>query len=139
MRGLGAGFEEDESVLASEALSFFDRHLAPVVTVRFIPNQHNGRVGISILPHFLEPAGQVRERVAPRDVVHQQGPRSAAVVGARDGLERLLACCVPDLELDVFLCDLDGPGAKLDADGEVVLLAEALVSELQQEARLADA
>ena len=35
--------------------------------------------------------------------------------------------------------DLDGAGAEFDPDGQVVLLAEALVCELEQEAGLADA
>ena len=44
-----------------------------------------------MLPRVLEPRGQVVERVPPRDVIDQEGARSAAVVRARDGAERLLA------------------------------------------------
>ena len=46
---------------------------------------------------------------------------------------------VPNLELDGLVVDGDHAGAKLDADGEVVHGLEALVGELQQQARLADA
>ena len=43
-----------------------------------------------MLPGVLEPGGEVVEGVPPRDVVHQESPRGAPVVGASDGPERLL-------------------------------------------------
>ena len=43
---------------------------------------------------------------------------------------------VPNLELDGLVVDGDHPGAELDADGEVMDGLEALVGELQQQARL---
>jgi hypothetical protein len=46
---------------------------------------------------------------------------------------------IPNLELDGLVVDVDHPGPELDADGEVVDGLEALVGELQQQARLADA
>ena len=46
--------------------------------------------------------------------------------------------CVPDLELDVFLVDLNGASTEFHPDGQVMLLSEALVSELQQQAALTD-
>lgn len=45
---------------------------------------------------------------------------------------------VPDLQLDVVLLALEQPGAELDSDGHLVLLAVALVGVLQQHAGLAD-
>ena len=45
---------------------------------------------------------------------------------------------VPNLELDGLVVDGDHAGAELDADGEVMDGLEALVGELQQQARLAD-
>jgi len=46
---------------------------------------------------------------------------------------------VPNLELDGLVIDGDHPGPELDADGKVMNGLEALVGELQQQARLADA
>lgn len=46
---------------------------------------------------------------------------------------------VPNLQLHLLVVDVDHAGAELDADGEVVDGLEALVGELKQEARLADA
>ena len=77
------------------------------------------------------------ERVSARNVVHQERTGCATVVAPRNGLERFLAGRVPNLQLDVLCVDLDGASSELNADGEVVLLAEALVSELEQQAGLA--
>ena len=46
---------------------------------------------------------------------------------------------VPDLQLDLLVVDGDHACAELDADREVVHLLEALVGELQQQARLSHA
>ena len=71
------------------------------------------------------------ERVAPRDVVDQQGASCASVVAPRDGLEGLLTSGVPDLQLDVLLVDLDCARTELDSNGQIVLLSESLVCKLE--------
>lgn len=43
------------------------------------------------------------------------------------------------MQFDGFLTDGDHLGSEFDADGDLVLLPEAVVDELQQEAGLADA
>ena len=45
--------------------------------------------------------------------------------------------CVPDLQFDVLIVDLDGPCTKLDPDSQIVLLPEALVCELEKQTGLA--
>ena len=55
-----------------------------------VPNEHDGHVRVRVGPRVVEPAGEVVERVAPRDVVHEQRAGGAAVVRARDRSERLL-------------------------------------------------
>jgi hypothetical protein len=40
--------------------------------------------------------------------------------------------CVPDLQFDCFFSDGDHLGSEFDADGDLVLLSEAVVDELQQ-------
>ena len=63
----------------------------PCNAIPLVPDEHDDHVGVGVLPRVLEPRGQVVERVPPRDVIDQEGARSAAVVRARDGAERLLA------------------------------------------------
>lgn len=51
------------------------------------------------------------------DVVHEERPDSAPIVGRRDGPVALLAGRVPDLRLDGLGIDLDRPCRELDPDG----------------------
>ena len=46
--------------------------------------------------------------------------------------------CVPNLQLYILIIDLNGAGTEFDSDGQIVLLPEALVSELEEEAGLAN-
>ena len=70
-----------------------------------------------MLTHFLEPPGQVGERVTPSYVVYQQGACCSAVVRPRYALKGLLAGGVPNLQFDVLLVYLNGPCAEFDTDG----------------------
>lgn len=78
------------------------------------------------------------ERVASRYVINEEGARRTAIIRPCDALERLLAGRVPNLQFDVLLLDLDRAGSKLDANGQVVLLTEPLICELEEQAGLAD-
>lgn len=129
---------EDKTVLASEHLTLICADLPAGVQVALIADEHDGHVGVAVLLDLLKPPCQVGERIAPRDVIYQKCAGRAAIIRPCDALERLLAGRVPDLQLDVFLLNLDCAGTELDSDGQVVLLAEPLVCELKEEARLSD-
>jgi hypothetical protein len=91
-------------------------------------------------PHLLrfrQPATQVGETLSSRDVIHKERARCISVVRSRNGAERLLACCVPDLQLHLLSPDLHDTSAKVHPDREVVHGAEPLVHELQEQTRLA--
>ena len=65
------------------------------------------------------------------------GPRPRGAAGLRGC--GAVAHRVPDLELDLLVVYRDHARTKLDADGEVMHWLEALVRELQEQARLPDA
>jgi len=46
--------------------------------------------------------------------------------------------CVPDLEFDVFIVDLEVSSPEFHPDGQVMLLSESFVCELEEEARFTD-
>ena len=73
------------------------------------------------------------------DVVDDNDAVGAAVVGRGDGAEALLACRVPDLELDRLALEFDGADLEVYADGRDVRLGVGVVCEAEEEARLADA
>lgn len=56
-----------------------------------------------------------------------------------NGPKTFLSGCVPDLEFDRFAVQLDGSDLKVDTDGRNVALGVGVISETEQQARLADA
>lgn len=120
-------------MLLSEPLSLLCADLSPGVEVRLVSDKHDCHIRVAILSDFFEPSRQMGEGVSPRDVVHQKSSGRTTIVRTSDALERLLASSVPDLELNVLFVDLDGAGAKLDSDRQVMLLSEALVRKLEQQ------
>lgn len=58
---LGAGLQEDETVLASKLLAFLDAHGSPVIEVALVADQHDGHVGVGMLTGILEPRAKVVE------------------------------------------------------------------------------
>ena len=80
----------------------------------------------------MTPAPPVR---APRQRALDWGRASATLWGYGPRV----AHRVPDLQLDLLVVYRDHARAELDADGQVMHWLEALVSELQEQARLPDA
>lgn len=76
----------------------------------------------------------MRERVPPCDVIDEECPCCAAVVRASDAFEGFLARRVPDLQLYVLFVYLNCAGPELNANSQVVLLAEPFVGELEKKA-----
>ena len=80
----------------------------------------------------MTPAPPVR---APRQRTLDWGRASATLWG----YGQRVAHRVPDLQLDLLVVYRDHARAELDADGQIVHWLEALVRELQEQARLPDA
>jgi len=139
VRRLCARLHEHQSVFFGERFALLRRDLAPVCEVAFVSYEHDGHVCVGVLLGILEPACEVVEGFSPRDVVYEQRTRRTPVVASCDAAEALLSRGVPNLQFDLLSVDCDEPRSKLDADGEVVHWLKALVCELQEEARLADA
>ena len=70
----------------------------------------------------------------PGDIIDEEGANRAAIVGSRDGSEILLAGCVPDLQLDIFIIDGDGLRSELNPDGHIVSGASFILDVLQHDA-----
>ena len=125
-------------MLAREHLAFVSAYLTSGIQVALVADEHDSHVWVAVLLHLLKPARQMSEGVTTCDVIDEEGTSSTAVVRACDALERLLTSGVPNLQLDIFLLDLDGTSAELDTNCQIVLLTEPLVCELKQQTRLAD-
>lgn len=60
-----------------------------------------------MLIYLLEPIGNVVESSLISAIVNQDDPHGSLVVSLCDGAEPLLASCVPDLQLDPLIIDIN--------------------------------
>merc|ERR1719161_705885 len=111
-------------------------YLTPL-QIALVTNEHEHHIRISVRPCFLQPLCEVVEGVPSGDVVNQKCAGGPPVVGSGDGPETLLSGGVPDLQLDLLPLDGYQPRSELHSDSEVMIGSEALVCELEKQARLA--
>lgn len=135
LSGLGARLDKRlQSIRLGPSPSLLARDLPLFLTqIALVSDEDDGDVGFCCGAELVEPLLHVREGIASRDVVDQERARGAAKVRFGDGAERLLAGCVPDLELDLFVVvggvAWDYAGAEFDTDGDVVGGVEAPFAE----------
>lgn len=69
-----------------------------------------------------QPVGQIVERLQIGDVVHQQDAHRTPIVGSSQRAESLLACSVPNLQLDWYPVQVDEFLLEVDACERMKLL-----------------
>ena len=78
-----------------------------VRAVTFVCNKYLGNIGAGMLVYLLQPVGDVVEGLLLGAVVHQNNAHSTLVVGLCDCPETLLASCVPNLQLDLLIININ--------------------------------
>lgn len=101
--------------------------------VALVTDQHDDDVAVGVIPQLFQPSGDVFVGLVLAYVVDEQCTDGAAVVGGCDGPITLLAGRVPDLRLDGFGIDLDGPCCEFDADGGLGVEVELVAGEAREE------
>lgn len=87
-----------------------------------------------MLLDLVHPVLDCAEGLAVSNVVGNNDTVSALVVAGCDGLEALLACCVPNLKFDCLAVNLVITDFKVDANGWHEIVTEGII--LYKEARL---
>lgn len=136
MSSFGGSLHEHQSVLFRKLFTFFSANCSPVSEVALVADEHDGHIGVRMLPGILQPARQMVECLSPGDIINEQRPCRASVVRPRDRPERFLARRVPDLQLDGLVVDRDHASPEFDANSQIMDGLKPLVRELQQQARL---
>jgi hypothetical protein len=135
---LGGGFEEAHVVVLSKLLALVGGNLARVCHVALVANEDAGDVIGGVLLDLIHPVLNGTEALTVGDVVGHDDAVGSLVVAACYRLESLLSSGIPDLELDGLSVDLDGANLKVDSDGRHEVVCEDIISESEQEGRLAD-
>ena len=96
--GLGGGFVVVDAVLLRQRFGFFLAHLAVVGQVDFVAHEHArgvlGRMGVD----GLDPVAHILKSLLVGHVERNDHSVCATIKGLRQGLEALLAGCVPYLD-----------------------------------------
>lgn len=115
-------------------------HLPTVHQVALIPDQEEDRILFSIRLHLIHPKfADIVEAEWVGEIKDQEDTLAAPVVGTGDGPKAFLPGRVPDLELDIFVINLDGLEAEVNSDSREVVLRKLVFDEAHQDSRLAHA
>ena len=84
--------------------------------------------------HFdlLHPVLDILEALTLIDGICEHDAHCSPVVGLCNGLEFLLAGCVPNLKANFFLADGDGLDLEVNANGGEVRCHEVVLAELEE-------
>ena len=107
--------------------------------IGLVAHQHDDDVGIGVIAQLPQPPFHVLVGQMLGDVVDQERPNGAAVIGRRDGSVPLLARRVPDLGLDGLAVDLDAARGEFHADRRLGFEVEFVARESAQQITLANA
>mmetsp|Transcript_2883 Transcript_2883/g.8308 ORF Transcript_2883/g.8308 Transcript_2883/m.8308 type:complete len:245 (-) Transcript_2883:2377-3111(-) len=136
---LGRSLEEGDGHGVGELLCALRLHLALAGEIALVAHKKLVHVLRSVPVDLMQPGLHVLERLRVGHVVDDDDAVRAAVVAARDCAEALLACRVPDLQLDCLSIQLDRPDLKVNADGGDVRLSVRVVGEAEEQAGLTHA
>ena len=134
--GLCACLEILHPICLSEGFCLFSGNLAFVGKVGFVANEKSDNVGAGDVADVGQPARDVVERVAIREIEDEESASRTAVVTASDRAEEFLAGCVPELKLDSVLFGLDNLGEEFDTKRRLALLVENIADKPNEKACL---
>jgi hypothetical protein len=114
----------------SKFSSFIFQHLSLLLQITLCSNQYLADCLACISFYLLDPPSDVLEALFVVDAVCKNDACCAFVVSLGDVAEALLACRIPDLELDLGLVDMYGLEFEIDADSGYIAVLEDSVTEL---------
>jgi hypothetical protein len=104
---LGGGFDEAHSEGIRQGLALLRLNDPIFFHVRLVPHQQFENVFPGLCVNIVYPPSDAVERMPVRDIVHDNDSVGGAVVRVGDGPKALLSRCIPQLQLDSFLLQLD--------------------------------
>lgn len=104
-----------------------------------VSNHENHDVWVTLVLDLLQPRLKILEGLTIVDGVAKKNRVRCPVEDLCDRAERLLACRVPDLQLEESVLDFDAARSEVDADSDVVFSIEDVLGEPCQDAGLAHA
>ena len=133
LSSLSRCLEENQLILASKFKTFIVAYLALSIQVFLVSHQHNCHPRVRMFKHFFKPSNQILECRPPCDVVDQKCTDRTPVIRPCYAPKWLLPGRIPYLKFyEAVVVNRHRPGAKLDANREIVSWLESLVGKLEQ-------
>jgi len=112
----GRSFKEFEAELFSELLSLLFRDHS-VWQIRFVGNQHLGHSTVCMCLDLFQPVLNIAESALFSAIIDQNNSHRTLVICLGDSTETLLASCVPYLQLDSLVLNINGLDLEVDSNG----------------------
>ena len=128
---------EFHSVLLCQGASFTLLHFQ-IRQVSLVRDENAHDIAIGILIDLLEPIANIWESLSLRCIVHQNDSLGTSVVISCDCLEAFLTGCVPQLQLDAFIVNLEHLDLEINPDRRHVVRTKSILTESHQETSLAN-
>lgn len=107
--------------------------------IALVSDQHDDDIGIGVVPQLLQPSRDVLVCLVFANIIDEEGPHGASIVGRGDSAVPFLTGSIPDLGLDGLGVNLDGAGGELYTDGRFRVEVEFIAGKSAQEVGLSDA
>ena len=121
---------------------FASRRIDLLLTFRFVGlvcHKHLADVGQRVLVNLVEPVLDIIEGYFFCAVIHKNDAHRPFVISLSNCSESLLACSVPDLQLDHLVIQLYSFDPEIDSDGWHVAGGKLVVRETKKETSFTDA
>ena len=136
---LGAGLKELKTKIIGEPPAILSRYDPFVFQVTLVPHEDYLGIVPGIGFDLRSPVLHRGEGLLVGDVIHEQETHSSAIVGRGDCPVALLACCVPNLQLDPLVMSVDRLDLEVDAHCAHEGRGEGVIGIAEQEGCLAHA
>lgn len=118
---------------------FVSRDLSFIFQIWPIPYQVDEDVCVRMLFYLFEPLYTVLEGLLSRDVIGKEDAVCTSVEYSCYWSEGLLACCVPNLQLEYLILDLNDKGTEFHSYGHLMLYFEVIIHYAWQQTTLSHA
>lgn len=126
--------DEIQPILLSYLLTLLICYNPFTLQVIFVTDQQNLHVRIAIGLDFLKPPLYMLECLFSGNIVDKESSYCASIIRTCDRSEILLSCSIPNLQLDIFVFNINSLCPKLNSDGHIMSCSCLILNELQNNA-----
>ena len=129
----GADLQEEHVVSLSHFSSLLFLHLPLMIHITLGSDKYLADCLCSVALDLFDPACYILEGLLVIDGICEDDTGRSLVVSLSDVSKSLLSCCIPDLQLDFRVINVDGFEFEVHTNGGYVAVLEDTIAELSQQ------